>query len=71
MRLGRMGPKEITVDVLRRCIEDAVEEGVEMVLLDGVQSAYAMEEQNEASTLVQDSHTNLIKRRTLKKSSRQ
>jgi len=35
MRLGRVGPKEITVGVLRRCIEDAVEEGVEMVLLDG------------------------------------
>jgi len=35
MRLGRVGPKEITVGVLRRCMEGAVEEGVEMILLDG------------------------------------
>jgi UMP-CMP kinase len=36
IRLGRVGPKEITVDVLERHIEDAKSEGIETFFLDGL-----------------------------------
>ena len=35
MRYGRVGPKEITVEVLRRHIESALKDGIQIFFLDG------------------------------------
>lgn len=35
MRLGRIGPVEVSIPVLKRTIEEAREKGVRVVLLDG------------------------------------
>jgi cytidylate kinase len=40
MRLGRVGPKEITVDILQTHMEEALDAGVRTFFLDGVQTCH-------------------------------